>query len=61
MLIALSALVFGGCGPGVTVEGDSPVDIPKQVEAGGVTVQAPDEVNAGGVRIENEDGRVTAR
>ena len=59
-LIALSIPVFAGCGSGVTVEGDSPVDVPEKIEVGGVTVQAPEEVNVGGVKVETEDGRVTA-
>ncbi len=60
LLVALSMPVFAGCGSGVTVEGDSPVDIPQKIEVGGVTVQAPEEVTVGGVRVETEDGRVTA-
>jgi len=44
----------------VTVEGDSPVDIPEKIEVGGVTVQAPEEVTVGDVTVETEDGRVTA-
>ncbi len=59
-LIALSMLVFAGCGSGVTVEGDSPVDIPEKIEVGGLTVQAPEEITVGGVSVETEDGRVTA-
>ncbi len=59
-LIALSMPVFAGCGSGVTVEGDSPVDIPEKIEVGGVTVQAPEEVTVGDVTVETEDGRVTA-
>ena len=61
LLIALSPLVFAGCGSGVTVEGESPVDIPEEIEVGGVTVQAPDEVKVGDVTIETEDGTITAR
>jgi hypothetical protein len=61
LLIALSAVVLVGCGSGVTVETDSPVEIPEQVEVGGVTVQAPDEVKVGDVTIETEDGTITAR
>ena len=61
LLIALSMSVLAGCGSGVTVEADSPVDIPEKVEAGGVTIQAPDEVNVGGVQVETEDGRITAK
>jgi hypothetical protein len=60
LLVVLSPLVFAGCGSGVTVEGDSPVDVPEKIEVGGVTVQAPEEVNVGGVKVETEDGRVTA-
>lgn len=58
-LIPLSMLVFAGCGSGVTVEGESPVDIPEKIEVGGVTVQAPEEVTVGDVTVETEDGRVT--
>jgi hypothetical protein len=61
LLIALSPLVLAGCGSGVTVEGESPVDIPEEIEVGGVTVQTPDEVTVGGVKVETEDGRVTAK
>jgi hypothetical protein len=61
LLIALSPPVLAGCGSGVTVEGESPVDIPEEIEVGGVTVQTPDEVTVGGVRVETEDGRVTAQ
>ena len=60
LLMTLSVLVFAGCGSGVTVDVDSPVDIPEKVEAGGVTVQAPDEFNVGDVKIQTEDGRITA-
>ncbi len=59
-LIALSMLIFAGCGSGVTVEGESPVDIPEKIEVGGVTVQAPEEITVGGLNVETEDGRVTA-
>lgn len=38
LLITLSSLVLVGCGSGVTVEGESPVDIPEEIEVGGVTV-----------------------
>ena len=63
LLVALFASIFFivGCSTGVTVNTDSPVDIPEQVEAGGVTVQPPDEINVGGVQIETEDGRITAK
>ena len=61
LLIAFSAAALAGCGSGVTVETDSPVEIPEQVEVGGVTVQAPDEVKVGDVTIETEDGTITAR
>ena len=61
LLIALSAVALVGCGSGVTVETDSPVEIPEQVEVGGVTVQAPDEVKVGDVTIETEDDTITAR
>ena len=61
LLIALSPLVLASCGSGVTVEGEYPVDIPEEIEVGGVTVQTPDEVTVGGVKVETEDGRVTAQ
>jgi hypothetical protein len=61
LLITLSPLVLAGCGSGVTVEGESPVDIPEEIEVGGVTVQTPEEVIVGGVKVETEDGRVTAK
>jgi hypothetical protein len=61
-LIVLATLAVAGCGSGVTIETDSPVDVPEQVEAGGVTVQAPEEIKVGDVQIETgEDGRVTAK
>ncbi len=60
-LIVLATLTVAGCGSGVTIEADSPVDIPEQVEAGGVTVQAPEEIKVGDVQIESEDGRITAK
>jgi hypothetical protein len=60
-LILLATLAVAGCGSGVTIETDSPVDIPEQVEAGGVTVQAPEEIKVGDVQIETEDGRITAK
>lgn len=61
LLIALSIPVFAGCGSGVSVDVDSPVDIPEKIEAGGVTVQAPDEFNVGDVTVQTEDGRITAK
>jgi hypothetical protein len=61
LLIVLSTPAFVSCGSGVTVEGNSPIDIPEKVEAGGVTIQAPEEIRAGDVTIETEDGRITAR
>jgi hypothetical protein len=61
LLIALSPLVLASCGSGVTVEGESPVDILEEIEVGGVTVETPDEVTVGGVKVETEDGRVTAK
>ena len=61
LLVALSLPVLAGCGSGVTVEGESPVDIPEEIEVGGVTVQTPHEVTVGGVKVETEDGRVTAK
>jgi hypothetical protein len=45
----------------VTVEGESAVDIPEEIEVGGVTIQTPDEVTVGGVKVEIEDGRVTVK
>ncbi len=60
LLITLSIPLFTGCGSGVTVETDSPVDIPEQVEAGGVTVETP-EVNVGPVSIDPEEDRITAK
>ena len=60
LLIALSIPVFTGCGSGVTVETDSPVDIPEQVEAGGVTVETS-EVTVGGVSIDPEEDRITGQ
>ncbi len=41
LLVALSLPVLAGCGSGVMVEGEYPVDIPGQIEVGGVTVQPP--------------------
>ena len=61
LLITLSSLVLVSCGSGVTVEGESPVEIPEQIEAGGVTIQAPEEVKVGDVTIETEDGTITAQ
>jgi hypothetical protein len=61
LLITLSSLVLVGCGSGVTVEGESPVDVPEEIEVGGVTVQTPDEVTVGGVKVETEDGKITAQ
>jgi hypothetical protein len=61
VLITLSPLILVGCGSGLTVEGESPVDIPEEIEVGGVTVQTPDEVTVGDVKVETEDGRVTAK
>ncbi len=61
LLVALSTVALAGCGSGVTVETDSPVQIPEQIEAGGVTIQAPEEVKVGDVTIETEDGTITAR
>jgi hypothetical protein len=61
LLIALSAAALAGCGSGVTVETDSPIEIPEKIEAGGVTVQAPEEVKVGDVTIETEDGRITSQ
>ncbi len=61
LLIALSPLVVAGCGSGVTVEGESPIEIPEKIEAGGVTIQAPEEVKVGDLTIETEDGTITAQ
>lgn len=62
LLIALStAALVVGCGSGVTVETDSPVEIPEKIEAGGVTIQAPEEVKVGEVTIETEDSTITAQ
>jgi hypothetical protein len=61
LLVALSTAGLVGCGSGVTVQTDSPVEIPKQIEAGGVTIQAPEEVQVGDVTIETEDGTIMAR
>ena len=60
-LILLATLTFAGCGSGVTVEADSPVDIPEQVEAGGGTGQAPEEIKVGDGQIETEEGRMNAK
>jgi hypothetical protein len=61
LLIVLSTAALVGCGSGVTVETNSPVEIPEQIEAGGVTIQAPEEVKVGDVTIETEDGTITAQ
>ena len=60
-LITLSIPVFTGCGSGVTVETDSPVDIPEQIEAGGVTVKTPDEINVGNFKIDPKEDRITGQ
>lgn len=60
LLLALSIPVFAGCGSGVTVDADSPVDIPEQVEAGGVTVTTP-EVTVGGFKVDPKEDRVTGQ
>ena len=60
LLIALSIPVFAGCGSGVTVETDSPVDLPEQVEVGGVTVETT-EVNVGPVSVDPEEDKITAK
>ena len=60
LAIALFASIFAGCGSGVTVETDSPVDIPEQVEAGGVTVETP-QINVGPVSIDPVEDRITAQ
>jgi hypothetical protein len=62
LLITLwTPVVVAGCGSGVTIEGESPVEIPEQIEVGGVTVQTPDQINVGDTQVETEDGRVTAK
>jgi hypothetical protein len=61
LLIALSAAVLIGCGSGVTVKTDSPVEIPEKIEAGGVTIQAPEEVKVGDVTLDTADGTITAK
>ena len=61
LLIAHSAFALAGCGSGVTLEGDSPITIPEQVEAGGVTIQTPDEINVGGATVETEGDRITVK
>ena len=60
LLIALSIPVFTSCASGGGVEADSPVDIPDQVEAGGVTVKTP-EVTVGGVTVDPKKDRITSR
>ncbi len=61
LLLALLTAALAGCGSGVSVEADSPVEIPEEIEAGGVTAQAPDEFNVGDVTVATEDGTITAR
>jgi hypothetical protein len=60
VLIALAIPLFAGCGSGVTLGTDSPVDIPEQVEAGGVTVQTS-ETDVGGFSVDPEEDRITFR
>ena len=60
VLIALAIPLFAGCGSGVTLGTDSPVDIPEQVEAGGVTVQTS-EINMEGFSVDPEEDRITFR
>ena len=60
LLIVLSIPVFAGCGSGVTIETDSPVDLPEQVEVGGVTVETT-EVNVGPVSVDPEEDKITAK
>jgi hypothetical protein len=60
LLIACSIPVFASCGSGVTVETDSPVDIPEQVEVGGVTVETPD-IKAGGVTVDPDEDKITTQ
>jgi hypothetical protein len=60
LLIACSIPVFASCGSGVTVETDSPVDIPEQVEVGGVTVETPD-IEAGGVTVDPDEDKITTQ
>jgi hypothetical protein len=62
LLIAFSApAVVAGCGSGVTIEGEPPIEVPERIEVGGVTVQTPDQINVGDTQIESEDGRVTVK
>lgn len=61
LFVALATPVFTGCGSGVTVQGEPPIDIPEKIEGGGVTIQAPEEFTAGDVKIDPEEGRVTAQ
>lgn len=61
LLVALLAAGLVGCGSGVTVSSDTPVEIPQEVTMGGVTVQAPEQVGAGGVTVDTKDGHVTAK
>ncbi len=60
LLIVVSTPVFAGCGSGVTLETDSPVDLPEQVEVGGVTVETND-VNVGPVSVDPEEDKITAK
>ena len=60
LLIACSIPVFASCGSGVTVETDSPVNIPEQVEVGGVTVGTPD-IEAGGVTVDPNEDKITTQ
>jgi hypothetical protein len=60
VLIALAIPLFAGCGSGVTLGTDSPVDIPEQVEAGGVTVQTS-EIDVAGFSVDPEEDRITFR
>jgi hypothetical protein len=62
LLIAFwTPVVVAGCGSGVTIEGESPIEVPEQIEVGGVTVQTPDQINVGDTQVETEDGRVTVK
>lgn len=55
LLVALSQLAKTSGGSGVTIEGESPVDILEEIEVGGVAIQTLDEVTRGGAKVETED------
>jgi hypothetical protein len=58
--MALSIPVLAGCGSGITVETDSPVDIPESVEVGGATVQTS-EVTVGNFKVDPKEDRITGQ